>query len=193
MEELTAEALAQRFAQLDCEAPLLSAGSERVASVLIPLLTAEPCCPVVFTRRADRMRRHAGEISLPGGLLEPADDGSVISAALREAQEELGLPPAAVQVQLVLPHCRNSHGLVIYPVVGIVTRPLQWLLQAEEVAEVIEVPLGHFLRAEHYRLERRTYDGEEKQSLVLDCGVEQIWGLTARIMNNLRLLLNPKD
>lgn len=56
---------------------------------------------------------------------------------------------------------------------------------------MIEVPLGHFLRAEHYRLERRTYDGEEKQSLVLDCGVEQIWGLTARIMNNLRLLLNP--
>lgn len=195
MDELTAEALAQRFAQLDCEVPLLSVGLERVAAVLIPLLSAEPRCPVtvIFTRRANHMRRHAGEISLPGGILEPADGGSVVRAALREAQEELGLPPAAVQVQMVLPHCRNSCGLVIYPVVGIVTRPLRWLLQAEEVAEVIEVPLGHFLRAEHYRLERRTYDGEEKQSLVVDWGVDQIWGLTARIMNNLRLLLNPKN
>lgn len=192
MEELTAEALA-RLAQLDCQVPLLSAGPERVAAVLIPLLAAEPCCPVVFTRRANHMRRHGGEISLPGGHLEPADNGSVIRAALREAHEELGLSPAAVQVQMVLPHCSNSRGLLIYPVVGIVTRPLQWLLQTEEVVEVIEVPLRHFLRAEHYRLERRAYDGEDKQSLILDCGVEQVWGLTARIMNNLRLQLNPKD
>lgn len=193
MEELTTESLARRLAQLDCQAPLLSAGSEKVAAVLIPLLIAEPGCPVVFTRRANRMRRHAGEISLPGGLLEPADDGSVVRAALREAHEELGLSPTAIQVQLVLPRCHDSRGLVIYPVVAIVTRPPQWLLQAEEVAEVIEVPLGHFLRAEHYRLERRVYGGEEKQSLVLHCGVEQVWGLTARIMNNLRLRLNSEN
>jgi len=192
MHAITAQAL-QRLAQLSGEAPHLDAGPEKVAAVLIALLAAEPECPVVFTRRASGMRRHAGEISLPGGLLEAVDQGSVIRAALREAQEEVGLPPAAVQVPLVLPLCRNSRGVVIYPVVGIVTRPLRWRLQAKEVAEVIEVPLSHFLQADHYRQERRVYDGEEKHSLVLDCGTEQIWGLTARIMNNLRLHLHPDD
>lgn len=172
--------------------PPLDLGAGRAAAVLIPLLAAEPECPVLFTRRASRMRRHAGEICLPGGRLEPADQGSVIRAALREAHEEIGLPPTQVSPCWALPPCQNSRGDLIHPVLGVVTRPLRWQLQAEEVAGVLEVPLGHFLRAEHYCLERRCYDGQEKQSLVLDYGVEQIWGLTARIMNALRLLLAPE-
>jgi len=174
------------------EEPALESGDERVAAVLIPLLAAEPECPVLFTRRASRMRRHAGEICLPGGRLEPADQGSVIRAALREAYEEVGLPPAQVSPCWALPPCHNSRGDRIHPVLGVVNRSLRWQLQAEEVAGVLKVPLGHFLRAEHYRLERRCYEGQEKQSLVLDYGVDQIWGLTARVMNALRLLLAPE-
>ncbi len=173
--------------------PPLDLGAGRAAAVLIPLLAAEPECPVLFTRRASRMRRHAGEICLPGGRLEPADQSSVIRAALREAHEEIGLPPTQVSPCWVLPPCQNSRGDLIHPVLAVVARPLRWQLQDEEVAGVLEVSLGHFLRAEHYRLERRCYDGREKQSLVLDYEGVQIWGLTARIMNALRLLLAADD
>ncbi|WP_312256846.1 NUDIX hydrolase [Stutzerimonas nitrititolerans] len=173
------------------EEPTLEPGAGQVAAVLIPLLAAEPECPVLFTRRANSMRRHAGELCLPGGRLEPSDQGSVIHAALREAHEEIGLPPARVSLCWALPPCQNSRGDLIHPVLGVVTRPLRWQLQAGEVAGVLEVPLEHFLRGGHYRLERVCYEGREKQSLVLDYGVEQIWGLTARIMNALRLVLAP--
>ncbi len=171
--------------------PSLGAGSERAAAVLIPLLASEPGRPVLFTRRAAGMRRHAGEICLPGGRLEPADQGSVIRAALREAHEEIGLPPTQVSPCWALPPCQNSRGDLIHPVLGMVTQPLHWQLRAEEVAGLLKVPLEHFLRTKHYRLERRCYDGREKQSLVLDYEGEQIWGLTARIMDALRLLLAP--
>ncbi len=169
--------------------PTLDAGVDRAAAVLIPLLASEPGGPVLFTRRAASMRRHAGEICLPGGRLEPADHGSVIGAALREADEEIGLPPANVSPCWALPACQNSRGDLIHPVLGVVTRPRRWVLQAEEVAGLLEIPLAHFLQAEHYRLEHRRYEGQDKQSLVLDYAGEQIWGLTARIMNALRLLL----
>ncbi|WP_210538777.1 NUDIX hydrolase [Pseudoxanthomonas spadix] len=171
------------------QAPRLDAGAERVAAVLIPLLASEPGHPVLFTRRAASMRRHAGEICLPGGRLEPADQGSVIRAALRESYEEIGLPPANVSSCWALPPCQNSRGDLIHPVLGVVNRPRRWRLQAEEVAGLLEVPLAHFLQPQHYKLERRCYEGQDKQSLVLDYGGEQIWGLTARIMDALRLLL----
>ncbi|WP_436785595.1 NUDIX hydrolase [Stutzerimonas frequens] len=163
-----------------------SIAAQRVAAVLIPLLADEPGCPVVFTQRSAHLRRHAGEICLPGGQLEPADRGSVIRAAVREAHEEIGLAPPHVSTCRVLSACHNSRGDVIYPVLAPVARPVRWQLQSEEVAGVIEVPLSHFLEAGHYRLERRRYDGQEKQSLVVTYGTQQIWGLTARIMHTLR-------
>ncbi|MCF6755787.1 CoA pyrophosphatase [Pseudomonas balearica] len=176
----------QRLGEGGAEPAPEAIAAQRVAAVLIPLLADEPGCPVVFTRRAARLRRHAGEICLPGGRLEPADQGSVIRAALREAHEEIGLEPPQASVCRVLPACHNSRGDLIHPVLAPVARPARWRLQAEEVAGVIEVPLAHFLEAGHYRLERRRYDGQEKQSLVLDYGAQQIWGLTARIMHALR-------
>lgn len=169
--------------------PRLDADGARVAAVLIPLLASEPGHPVLFTRRAANMRRHAGEICLPGGRLESADQGSVIRAALRESHEEIGLPPENVSTCWALPACQNSRGDLIHPVLGVVDRPRHWQLQAEEVAGLFEVPLAHFLQPQHYRLERRCYEGRGKESLVLDYGGEQIWGLTARIMDALRLLL----
>ncbi len=194
MRKRTTEILYQRLSCLGGEVPpKIDPGSTKAAAVLVPLLVTEPGCPVVFTRRTNQMRRHAGEICLPGGLLELLDEGSVTNAAVREAQEELGLLPTEVQVRMVLPHCLNSRGIIIYPVVGFVMRPLQWQLQVEEVAEVIEVPLSYFLQVEHYRRELRSYDGQKKESLVIDYGSEQIWGLTARIMNSVRLILNGSD
>lgn len=166
---------------------------DRLAAVLIAVLEEEIDSPVLFTRRAHRMRRHAGEVSLPGGLMEDRDQGSVVRTALREAQEELGLQPDSLTVQAVLPPCANSSGVLVYPVLATLRRAGAWRLQCSEVAEVLELPLSIFLNADGYRRETRLYQGHRKETLVLDYQGEEIWGLTARIMDSLRrhLLQNP--
>src|SRR5690554_4834546 len=132
---MTPEQLHQRLNRLGHTAPVSAQADERAAAVLIALLVSEPECPVILTRRAARMRHHAGEVSLPGGLLEPADNADVVRAALREADEELGLSPAAVQVCGVLPALRNSRGVRIYPVLGTVAQRPAWRLHPAEVSE----------------------------------------------------------
>lgn len=171
--------------------PFPAPGEDRVAAVLIALLTTEPDCPVILTRRGADMRHHAGEISLPGGLLEPEDNTDVVHAALREADEELGLPPSTVQVHTVLPALRNSSGVRVYPVLGTLTQRPAWRLQPTEVSEVLEVPLSFFLAEQHYLPRHRYYRGELRDTLVMDYGGHAIWGLTARIMRELRRALLP--
>ncbi|KAF0807551.1 NUDIX hydrolase [Alcanivorax sp. S71-1-4] len=171
--------------------PFPAPGEDRVAAVLIALLATEPDCPVILTRRSADMRHHAGEISLPGGLLEPEDNTDVVRAALREADEELGLSPSAVRVHTVLPALRNSSGVRVYPVLGTLTQRPVWRLQPAEVSEVLEVPLSFFLTEQHYLPRHRYYRGELRDTLVMDYGGHAIWGLTARIMRELRQALQP--
>src|SRR5690606_3091517 len=171
--------------------PFPAPGEDRVAAVLIALLSSEPACPVILTRRGASMRHHAGEISLPGGLLEPEDDADVVRAALREADEELGLVPGAVEVHAVLPALRNSRGVRVYPVLGTLAQRPAWRLQPAEVSEVLEVPLSFFLAEQHYLPRHRYYRGELRDTLVMDYGGHTIWGLTARIMRELRRALLP--
>lgn len=157
---------------------------ERHAAVLVALLPEQPGCPVVLTRRAAKMRHHAGEISLPGGLLDPADDYDVVRAALREAHEELGLAPNAVDVHTVLPPLQNSQGLHVFPVLGtLATRP-RWQPQPAEVSEILEVPLSFFLSEDHYLPRHRYYQGTLRDTLVMEYQGGTIWGLTARIMHS---------
>ena len=193
---MTPEQLQQRLSTLGCArsvtappGPFPAPGNDRVAAVLIALLPGEPACPVVLTRRGADMRHHAGEISLPGGLLEPKDDTDVVRAALREAEEELGLAPSAVQVHTVLPALRNSRGVRVYPVLGTLAQRPAWQLQPAEVSEVLEVPLSFFLAEQHYLPRHRYYRGELRDTLVMDYSGHTIWGLTARIMQQLRQVL----
>lgn len=195
---MTPEQLQQRLSILGAAAgatvptgPFPAPGEDRVAAVLIALLPAEPACPVILTRRGTDMRHHAGEISLPGGLLEPEDRADVVRAALREADEELGLAPSAVQVHTVLPALRNSGGVCVYPVLGTLTQRPAWRLQPAEVSEVLEVPLSFFLAEQHYLPRHRYYRGELRDTLVMDFDGHTIWGLTARIMLRLRQTLLP--
>ncbi len=162
-----------------------------MAAVLVPLFldaaSAEP--HVVLTRRRADLRRHAGEVSFPGGRRDAADT-TLLQTALREAEEEIGLPRAHVSLLGELPPTSTlATNYVIHPFVGEIPAGLAWQASAREVDAVLELPLAA-LRASRTRtrLERRGISFET-DAFVLDGDV--IWGATARILEDLLQRLQP--
>ena len=155
------------------------------AAVLVPLwMTSESAEPrVVLTRRRRELRRHAGEISFPGGRRD-AEDASLTETALREAEEEIGLPRADVRLLGSLPSTATfATNYVIHPFVGVIPAGIAWRPSALEVDAVLELPLEE-LRAgrTRTRLERRGISFET-DAYVVDG--HMIWGATARILEHL--------
>jgi 8-oxo-dGTP pyrophosphatase MutT (NUDIX family) len=153
------------------------------AAVLVPLFVADREVHAVFTRRGDDLRRHPGEISFPGGRRDPAD-ADLLATALREVNEEIGLPTDAVEIAGALqPTPTIATGYAVYPFVGLITAGFAWNLSAREVAEVIELPLAA-LRAGYgrRRIVRRGLPIRTDTYLV---GDHLIWGATARILSDL--------
>lgn len=188
---LDADAFLRALVRLEAQDRLASVGS--AAAVLLAVMPGANGLVLPFTHRAGNLRSHAGEVSLPGGRLEAVDDGSVTRAALREAEEEVGLPASAVGFTRSLPPCNTSRGLTVYPVVAWASRPTCWKLQREEVAAVVELPLQRFLDSANYREVQVTYKGVPKTTLSVDCDRTRVWGLTARIMDCLRRSLLLTD
>ena len=136
---------------------------------------------MLLTQRASQLARHAAQISFPGGRLEPTD-ADVASAALREAQEEIGLDPARVQVFGYLPDHLVISGFRVTPVLALVTPPFSLELNPAEVAGAFEVPVDHvFDRANHKARLRRVGD---EDMLLYDIPWEgqNIWGATAGML-----------
>jgi 8-oxo-dGTP pyrophosphatase MutT (NUDIX family) len=163
------------------------------AAVLVPLYIDGGRLHAVFTRRRDDLRRHPGEISFPGGRHDDTD-ADLLTTALREAQEEIGLPPAAVRVLGALqPTPTIASGYAIYPYVGLIAPGMAWTLSAREVAEVLELALDD-LRAGYgrRRLLRRGLPNRTDTYVV---GDDLIWGATARILADLfeRLASTPGE
>jgi 8-oxo-dGTP pyrophosphatase MutT (NUDIX family) len=157
-----------------------------LAAVLVPVLTASPKIRLVFTRRTDTLSRHAGEISFPGGLADP--DEELPSAALREAEEELGLAPSDVELVGVLPavHTRVT-GILIVPFVGLLHADPRFTPNAAEIAEILEFPLADLRAATGER--EFEFEGRTFRSFVYDMEGQMIWGATARILNSFLELL----
>ena len=141
---------------------------------------------LILTRRAAMLRNHPGQIALPGGRRE-ATDLSLASTALREAEEEVGLPRAAVRVLGLLDLHETVSGFKIQPVVGVLEQPVTLRADPSEVAEIFRVPLGLLLDPSQYRLERRRIGPKEAQYFVVPHGPYYIWGATARILRSLAL------
>lgn len=139
------------------------------------------------------MNKHAGEICLPGGALEQVDKDSHINAALREANEEIGLQKKNVRVIGVLESCVTSQQVEVTPVVALVTQPTEWILQPHEVVEVIELPLRYFLDARNYKSISRNYEDRTVKSVAITCNNYEIWGLTAKIMMRLQQLVGHQS
>jgi 8-oxo-dGTP pyrophosphatase MutT (NUDIX family) len=153
------------------------------SAVLVPLFTdAAGELNAVFTRRRDDLRRHPGEISFPGGRRE--GDEPLLATALREAHEEIGLPPDAVDVAGALtPTPTMVTSYAIYPFVGVIEPGREWVMAPTEVAEILELPL-RALRAGRgeRRLVRR---GVPFRTTTFEVGPHTIWGATARIAADL--------
>ena len=153
------------------------------SAVLAPLyVDASGALHAVFTRRRHDLKRHPGEISFPGGRQDPGE--TLVETALREAHEEIGLPPGAVDVLGALePTPTFVTNYAIYPFVGVIERGFAWVLQRTEVDEVLELSLDE-LRAGYgeRRLVRR---GIPFRTPTYETGGHVIWGATARILGDL--------
>ena len=163
----------------------LSAPTLVRAAVLVPLVLAREReqTRVVLTRRRSDLRSHAGEISFPGGREDP-HDGDLSVTALREAEEEIGLPRTSVSLLGELPPTPTfATNYVIHPYVGAVIAPEQWRASEGEVAAVLELSLGTIARGKtRTRLTRRGITFETDVYIV---GEHLIWGATARILQHL--------
>lgn len=153
------------------------------AAVLVALYLDDDRPGAVLTERRPDLRRHAGEVSFPGGRRDP-DDASLQVTALREAHEEIGLEPAAVEVLGALqPTPTIATGYAIYPFVALIEAGQQWTLSPREVAEVLEFPLDTLQQGYgRRRLMRRGIPIRTDTYVVDD---KLIWGATARILADL--------
>ena len=154
------------------------------AAVLVPVFDSGADIDVLFTKRAIDLTDHAGEISFPGGRIEPAD-GDAAAAALRETEEELGLPSHQIEIIGALDLYETRTGFLVTPLVGLVAPPLILRPDPREVAEVIRVPLGHLLNRLNYRSEEREAGGKLRRFYSLAFGDYVIWGATAGMLVNL--------
>ena len=164
----------------------------RPAAVLVPLVDHPPGHPngmtVLLTQRTAHLTAHAGQISFPGGRIEE-DDADPVAAALRETEEEVGLPRDRVSVVGRLDTYLTGTGFEITPVVGIVAPPYPMAIDPFEVAEAFEVPLSYILdRRNHQRVERQS-GAHRRVFFVLPYQGRNIWGATAGILVNLAEVL----
>ena len=172
-------------------ADLLSAPAELMpAAVLVPVVLRPQGASLVLTRRNEGLTHHAGQVSFPGGRIEAADSG-VVGAALREAQEEIGLPPEAVEVIGLADVYRTVTGFEVTPVVGIVPPDLPLAPHPGEVADLFEAPLHYLLDPAHQHERTAFWRGRERHYYEIDYEGRRIWGATAAMIVNLgrRLVL----
>lgn len=160
-----------------------AAAQLRSAAVLVPVIRRQQMT-VLLTRRADSLRYHRGQISFPGGARDAGDD-SATTAALREAQEEVGLDPKQVEVIGYLDDYPTITGFRITPVVGCVESSFQPQLSPQEVTEVLEVPLSVVLDRQHYQHKTFQRTGFAIPYYELHYRHHRIWGATAGMLRDL--------
>lgn len=170
-------------------------GDPRVAAVLVPLVAREEGLTVLLTQRADHLNDHAGQVSFPGGRHEPFDADST-ATALREAQEEVGLDPARVEVLGALPDYLTGTGFRVTPVVALVHPPFTVKADSFEVAEIFEVPLSFLMDPSHHEVRLFRWEGGERRFFAMPYprsdadGDYFIWGATAGMLRNFYRFLN---
>ncbi len=153
------------------------------AAVLVPLYIRDGRLHAVFTKRREDLRRHPGEISFPGGRYDEGES-DLVATALREAEEEIGLPSEAVEIVGALqPTPTIATGYAVYPFVGMIEPGMTWTLSAREVAEVIEFSLPELLAG--YGRRRLVRRGLPIRTDTYVIGDHLIWGATARILADL--------
>jgi 8-oxo-dGTP pyrophosphatase MutT (NUDIX family) len=160
----------------------------RPAAVLVPLIDRSDGITVLLTRRTAHLSAHAGQIAFPGGRIE-ARDRDASAAALRETEEEVGLPRDHVTLIGRLDTYITGTGFEITPVVGLVRVPFPLRIDPAEVAEAFEVPLDFVLDPSNHRRIERTFERHKRVFFVLPFENRNIWGATAGMLVNLAEVL----
>jgi 8-oxo-dGTP pyrophosphatase MutT (NUDIX family) len=164
---------------------VLPAGRKlRPAGVLVPVIETSDGAEVLLTKRSSRLKHHPGQIAFPGGKQDDGD-ADVTAAALREAEEEVGLPRGHVEVLGTLPTHETVTGFLMTPVIGWIDRDFDIRPEPGEVAEVFRVPLAHVTDAGLFTVQSRRWRGTRRHYYTVPFGPYYIWGATARILRGL--------
>lgn|SRR5690606_28778952 len=167
-------------------------GAPVLAAVLIPLVMREAGVSVMLTQRTAHLYDHAGQVSFPGGRIETFD-ASPVAAALREAEEETGLPIDHVEVLGSMQNYLTATGFSITPVLSLVRPGFTLAPDSFEVAEIFEVPLSFLMNPANHRLYRAPLpDGRERQYYAMPWQGHFIWGATAGMLRNLYHLVRQR-
>jgi 8-oxo-dGTP pyrophosphatase MutT (NUDIX family) len=158
------------------------------AAVLVTIVYRGGEPAFLLTRRTDEVETHKGQISFPGGIVDPADD-SFVATALREAEEELGIRRRDVDILGILDDLATPTGFVITPVVGLLRRDPELRINPHEVAEVFHVPLAFFSNEGNGRAELLDAHQGRREVWFYDYGGHTIWGATAAIIRSLNAVL----
>ena len=153
----------------------------RSAAVLIPLYVREKALWTLFTKRTDLVEHHKGQISFPGGGKDAAD-ANLWETAVRETEEEIGVPRKVVRILGALPRLVTVTEFEVAPFVGAIPYPITFALQPGEVEEIIEVPLSSLLDPTVVEERPVTWKGRDVMTLVYHYQGHAIWGATARIL-----------
>lgn len=183
------EAAAKGDFQLNPNFTPLRRGPLMPAAVLVPVVTYEQGERVILTKRTAHLSNHAGQISFPGGRIDP-EDPDVIATALRETEEEIGLDRVHISILGALDAYVTGTGFVVVPVVGMVRPGFSLMLQQHEVAEVFEVPFEFLMNNRNHQQHKGVFNGIERQWWAMPYDDKYIWGATAGMLRNLHDLLH---
>ncbi len=159
-------------------------GPLKPAAVLVPVVARAEGLSVLFTVRTGGLSNHAGQVAFPGGRIDP-DDSGPLGAALREADEEIGLDQRYVEPLGYLDAYQTGTGYRVVPVVGLVQPEFSLRLAPAEVAAVFEVPLAFLLDPANHRRDSREWRGHLRWFYAMPYGEHLIWGATAGMVRNL--------
>ena len=160
----------------------------RPAAVLVPIVDRGTDPTVLLTKRTESLRTHSGQVSFPGGRIDPSDRDAR-HAALREAREEVGLRKKHVEIVGEMDLYKTGTGFQITPVVGVISPDFKPVLQESEVEAAFEVPLSFFLDVRNHQKQSAVWKGKRRLYYAMPYGDYFIWGATAAMLVNLSQIM----
>ena len=168
-------AILERRPAIEIDAP-----NHRRACVIIPLIRKNGGWSILFTRRAENLAAHSGQIAFPGGVLEAGE--TLEQAAVREAEEEVGIPPRNVELIGRLDDLITHSGFLVAPFAGVIHEPLPYVIQEAEVVEVFEVPVEALLDGSNPEVRYVPFRAKNYPAYFYHYRQYEIWGLTGRML-----------